>query len=891
MRFRKALFFTSLVSASPLTGSGTEVPAPAASPAPAKDPSVWVRELADEHYKTREDATRELWKMAEKALPVLEEAAKSTEPEQAIRARELLRKIRLHITPDTDPSVITLVEQYLAADTKLAKSNAFEKLKGKRAWLQLLKLYAEEKDEDFKMKLQPSISGIAARAAREKLNDGDPRSALAFLELAPEDHAGLLALAEYHRGQGTLTAELDKAKGLEDRKGKLLYLALLRSAGDTAKARDVADQLGEKEVAAAMAALSGDPLPWLKLENSNDPLVSSYHFAAIARWNSGKVRSSDVGPLIDALASKDPSERDGAINALFLLGETEAVLPTYIKADPVGAFADLESQERIPEALKALGLDPENPDFKPWVTKRFAQLTEEDIEDQHEVSTDDSELVTLASFLERRGHSDEAFRLFSGPATALAEKDSSVFLGLIGRLAGSGKSQDGAPSLAKRLGQTWAGDDPVRWNELVSSIFGDNEISADWWEWLEKLDPAAGRPQRLDALMALFDVGKDPDKLRDKWLEKAWRAIDPAQGDSAEKLQLLVGLAATSGDAVMFLKAFERLPEQNRSDLTWFQHIVCLTDVGRWSDAADIILKQIEGPNRGRQDAGADLHAYAAASLRKAGREQEALVHDGWVAKLALGDPNIALRVGHGYAFGCDYTRANEWWERAARLAAPDSSEFIQGIGLCLDHWMEKGRWREAASICEVVCAVYASREYHWSKQFAMLRQRVQGDTARALSTLRENRERSLQMLAKCHKLFLTDGSLADFFYPSLRLAGLKKEHDEWFDLTWREIEKLAQRYPESDNTRNTAGWLASRAILHLDDAEKLQLEALAMRPRQPAYLDTMAELQFAKGNREKAIEWSKAAVNFAPVEDRESEYMILRRQLERFQSAPLPKP
>jgi hypothetical protein len=45
-----------------------------------------------------------------------------------------------------------------------------------------------------------------------------------------------------------------------------------------------------------------------------------------------------------------------------------------------------------------------------------------------------------------------------------------------------------------------------------------------------------------------------------------------------------------------------------------------------------------------------------------------------------------------------------------------------------------------------------------------------------------------------------------------------------------------------------------------------------------------MAEIQFAKGNREKALEWSRLAINFAPGDDQ------LRRQHERFRADPLPK-
>ena len=45
-----------------------------------------------------------------------------------------------------------------------------------------------------------------------------------------------------------------------------------------------------------------------------------------------------------------------------------------------------------------------------------------------------------------------------------------------------------------------------------------------------------------------------------------------------------------------------------------------------------------------------------------------------------------------------------------------------------------------------------------------------------------------------------------------------------------------------------------------------------------------MAEIHFAKGNREKAVEWSSEAINFMPLDS------MLRRQHERFLTAPLPR-
>ncbi|RYD33695.1 MAG: hypothetical protein EOP87_10530, partial [Verrucomicrobiaceae bacterium] len=85
----------------------TQKPAP-----PARPVEELIRDLAAPAFRTREDATRSLWGLGDSALSALQQAAKAKDPEQAIRARELIRKIQLFITPDTDPAVTAMVERY-----------------------------------------------------------------------------------------------------------------------------------------------------------------------------------------------------------------------------------------------------------------------------------------------------------------------------------------------------------------------------------------------------------------------------------------------------------------------------------------------------------------------------------------------------------------------------------------------------------------------------------------------------------------------------------------------------------------------------------------------------------------------------------------------------------
>ncbi|MDP3851866.1 MAG: hypothetical protein Q8Q59_15285 [Luteolibacter sp.] len=850
-----------------------------------------VRGLADENFRNREKATRELWELGEKALPALKEAAASSDPEQAVRAQDLLRKIQLHITPDTDPSVISLVERYGSA-TPGEKAALLGKMRGKRAWRQILKLYAAETDAEFREKLRPSMNVVAVRAARQRLLQNDAAGAREFLEMAPADAAGLLALAEFHRSHGTLEAELELANTHKGRKAAAWRLALHRAAGNPAAAREAAIAAGEPRIAAAMAALVGDPLPWLReiqQQPKDFPLAAHYASIAAKRWLAQKGRPADLEPLMRALTSRNSAERDSAMSALFLLGEADAAETALVKSQPLDAFLYFEALERIPEALQALGLDPKKPDYKPWVEKRIATLLDDDIENQHEASSDEAEILNLARFLERRGLHEQASAVFSGPLAAMAEKDLNAFVDFLGKLfAIIPETTDHvryAPRLARNIGVSWAGEDQGRWEDLVVAACGDDDRTGDWWDWLKEIKPDSDRVERFDAMLALFGIGPDPRGLRTRWLGLLWKSAEAAAPSERTIMAARIAdLADETGDVATCLKAWEQMSPEGREEIFWGKQIIHFSAVERWDDAAKVILKQISAITEAQQQPEADQHAYAAAALREAGDKEQAATHERWADRLNLGNATVAIKIGNGHAYGRDYPRAAEWYARAAIQADPDSDEFVLAMKLHAEALQGQEKWLENAAISEVVAACYSLSTYPAGNQLPFMRQRMQADMARALSRLKSDRSGAIATLAKCHRTFISDGSLADVFFPALRKAGLQQEHDTWFKESWDRISKIISRYPDSDNTLNTAAWFAARALRQLDAAEKHLRKAIAANPEQAAYLDTMGEIQFARGNRAKALEWSVKAVNFAPADS------MLRRQQQRFRAEPFPK-
>ena len=894
------MILTGLAATAGLASAAQEAPTPAAAAAP--DIGALIRQLADDNFHTREQATRKIWDLGEAALPALREAVASADPEQVYRARELLRKIQLNITPDTDPAVTALVERFVKASTT-EKNTLFDKLKAKGAWRQMLKLYAGETRAEVREKLQSTIQGVAVKAARERLLAGDAREAREFLEMAPADAGNLLALAEFHRSHGTLEAELEKTRSVKGQKSDAWQAALLRAAGDFAAARDAAHAAGDERIAALMAALAGDPLPWLKFypEYSNElqklngaepnAVTTAYAAAAAKRWRGQSLRPADLEPLTHQLSARNALQRLAAMNAMFLLGENAPAEAALTKLAPLAAFRQFDALERAPEALKALGLDPQQPDYKSWVEQRLKKLPADDIEDQREPSEQLSQVVALANFLERRGLHEEAATAFYAPLTALADQNANRFLDLLAKFFGTRESLSSAPRLARRIAVTWAGNDDKRWDDIVAAAFGEDELARAWWDQLATLDPAASRPDRYDAMLALFGLGPDPAKLRDKWLGMAWQAVAAAPAGQRDTLvSRISSLTLVIGDVPQYLKAWDLLPETKRAEIFWGAHIQHLAAADRWDEAARIIIAQIDHTKETHREPGPHLYAYAAAALRQAGRPDEAATYDRWADQLALGNTAVAIGIGNAYAFGRDYQRAAEWWARAAGEADPEAGELSIALMLHADILVEQGKWQHAAAVTETLTLIRLAGEYRSANPLLLMHERLQSDMARALATLDTDRTNALALLEKCHHTFASDGSLADFFFPSLRKAGLIKEHDTWFQQTWDLMAQVIATYPNSDNTRNTAAWFAARAARNLDAAEQLQRAALSASPYQSAYLDTMAEIQFAKGHRDKALEWSKLAVNFLPDDPQlPNQQEELCRQQEHFRRDPLP--
>jgi tetratricopeptide (TPR) repeat protein len=106
-----------------------------------------------------------------------------------------------------------------------------------------------------------------------------------------------------------------------------------------------------------------------------------------------------------------------------------------------------------------------------------------------------------------------------------------------------------------------------------------------------------------------------------------------------------------------------------------------------------------------------------------------------------------------------------------------------------------------------------------------------------------------------------------------------KAEADAFFARQLDTYKKVCDRYPNAADLHNALAWTAARCGRALDTALDHAKKAVALRPDRAAYLDTLAEVHFRRGERPQAIEQILKAIDLEPTD------AYLRAQLKRFES------
>ena len=144
-----------------------------------------------------------------------------------------------------------------------------------------------------------------------------------------------------------------------------------------------------------------------------------------------------------------------------------------------------------------------------------------------------------------------------------------------------------------------------------------------------------------------------------------------------------------------------------------------------------------------------------------------------------------------------------------------------------------------------------------------------------------ENRDASaaISKIKNLQQINPSDSSMLEDLYQLLVNTGETEEANKLFETTYKVSKATIMKFPNHGQHNNNHAWLLSRCSKKLDEALKYANAAVQLEPENGAFLDTLAEVHFQRGNRIKAIEISEKAVKLL---DGDSQ---VKRQLERFKN------
>jgi tetratricopeptide (TPR) repeat protein len=139
--------------------------------------------------------------------------------------------------------------------------------------------------------------------------------------------------------------------------------------------------------------------------------------------------------------------------------------------------------------------------------------------------------------------------------------------------------------------------------------------------------------------------------------------------------------------------------------------------------------------------------------------------------------------------------------------------------------------------------------------------------------------QEALEEVQLCLAFLPGDVEMPVCLVPELEKQGHKKEADELFGRVFRFYERLCKDYPRWAEGHNSLAWLAARCGRRLEEALEHSRRAVQLAPRNAAYLATLAEVHFRRGERAKALELIKQCVELAPKNE------AFRKRLQRWEA------
>jgi len=242
------------------------------------------------------------------------------------------------------------------------------------------------------------------------------------------------------------------------------------------------------------------------------------------------------------------------------------------------------------------------------------------------------------------------------------------------------------------------------------------------------------------------------------------------------------------------------------------------------------------------------------------------------LAALQPNSPQPFMRLGEFYLGQKDLPLASQNFKKALSIK-PDFVPAQRGL---ITTEMASGRHKEALVIARAMQGQRDNQPLGHVLEGDIQSSQKSWPAAVSAYRLGFDKRPSTEVAIKLHRSLLAAGKADDA--QKIEQAWLKQhEQDaafvyyladtaltaEKFELALKRYQIVLQLQPENAAALNNAAWLLNRA--KLPDALKYAQKAVQLAPKEPAFMDTLAEIYVANGQTAKALEIQKAAVAGEP--------------------------
>ena len=858
--------------------------------------SASVKQLSDPQFKERELATLLLWKHAARAEDRLRAAAKNGDSEALIRSKRILEAYELGIFPDTPPDIVAGIYEFRDG-SRTQKKQFIERLASEDEFESAHRLIASIKDTTLRQELSPVVSArVRARVMGDLLN-GELTKVQDVLESAALQDEGMRDLAAFAWDTSKLETLLDERK--DDGANPSLWKKRawqLRAHNSMKEATALGEQHGDKAWGAEVRAADGNPMAFCEGQLMKPNLLPFQRLrleCAQARLQGDQRAVEAILEKIEEWARREPDtyNRGLAIEALILNDRVERAVALYQEMTGQLAFDLHTYRGTYGRAMESLGLDAaQRPPYSPWIDDLCDKITEED-----------QEALEKALELARRvfglGEKQEAGRLFQRVFTALAGRPAEQ------RKVVTDAANVGDRETVTRL-LTELVDSGVGVRELHGLLFSGNiETLQQWYGFMRTIYSEKNLVECLVSAWTILDVRSSDAKGTEATRKILTTVYDMlgrlGPGESEGQLYYLFVTAYMHEHYDLAIQYMNKLIG-DRPNTRFISQLAGIYEmVEDWEKAAinyekawklsfDAV-KAMNKPGGIPIQVEAKFLYLAGKAWCNAGNEKKGAQMMKQASLVCLGDINARADVASAMNQHGDYEKAMKEWALIARLGRMDETNgtwaFVQMAGsICMRNPGMAADYHERATVArdqlnDILHVNSPSSRFTYSMQ---LRARVH--QWRAQSHLKEgNTDKATESIKTFIRTTPGNASIGEELLPMLEEAGQVELAYEYYQQTRALALEACTLFPESAMAHNNLAWLDSRSRRNLDDAFYHAQRAITLLPDSAAYMDTMAEVHFANGDREKALDWSGRAIKLTPFDQE------LQGQRERFESAPLP--